>query len=220
VGYEYRTEPNWEAAWQEWVRQNSGTPTLEIWLDETPEPGYTTLARLAELGDRWVVTNLMISMAQPPDVEINGSLWAWSGFVWAGRNEAGVTPHHLRAISLSDIYRQAALARGEGLTGMKRIDDALARLPLRKPGTRPRRTAVEDAKVAAAYVAEVAAEGAEPLYARLGDRLGYSPSTMVDIVKRLRTEGFLTRPAHRGTAGGELTEKAKRLLDEESGSGE
>lgn len=69
------------------------------------------------------------------------------------------------------------------------------------------------ATVAAHYVL-LAAES-QSVVPTLANAYGLAHETVRDIVKQCRADGLLTSPAISGRAGGQLTEKAQRLLEAE-----
>jgi len=82
----------------------------------------------------------------------------------------------------------------------------------RRPGRRGRPD-LYYAELAKQYV-DLLAESSTPTK-DLAQRLNYSPSSTRDLLHQARRRGLLSSPAT-GLAGGELTEKAKRLLTVES----
>lgn len=84
----------------------------------------------------------------------------------------------------------------------------------RRPG-RAGRSPLEYARVAARYEALALSHAtARAPIAALADDLSVSPSTARNLVAQCRDRGLLTRPGQ-GSAGGALTERAKRLLNGE-----
>ena len=66
------------------------------------------------------------------------------------------------------------------------------------------------ARLAAEYI-ELLRTGSTPTK-DLAEKHHYSPASMRDYLNKARSRGLLTRP-QRGRAGGELTDKARRLLN-------
>lgn len=80
-----------------------------------------------------------------------------------------------------------------------------------KHAGRRKRTPLYCAQVSAAYVREVAV-GPKP-YERMAEEFDSTADAMLDVVKEARRRGFLTK-APAGKAGGQLTKKAIRTLDD------
>ncbi len=87
----------------------------------------------------------------------------------------------------------------------------------KRPSPPTKQPTVEDARIAARYVADIRAYGSRGVYQRMADQMGagYSPRYVRKRIERSR--GLLLTPAPRpGVAGGELTELAKSLLRSET----
>jgi hypothetical protein len=80
-----------------------------------------------------------------------------------------------------------------------------------RPGRRGRPDR-EYAELAAAYV-HVLETSPHPVQA-LAEKLAFSPSTVANMLSEARRRGLLTRPSTPGQPGGELTPRARDVLDE------
>lgn len=208
--WEYRFDPTWNEAYEQWIATQRGIPSCWLALREYPRRGYDTSVRLAELKGRWVMTDLVVSLSDAPTSDSAQMPLLWNGLGFReGVNEGGVTS------DLVDLIRWVELRDFSGLgvnpTGHARLDAALGRLTGIRTQRRNRRTPLIKAEIAAAYVSAVAA-GARAPNRVLAQKLGLSEASIRALVRDLRSEGYLTAPG-RGRKGGNLTQKAKQLLE-------
>jgi transposase-like protein len=121
------------------------------------------------------------------------------------------------------MYRRAPIdllyERARGYLSISREIGLSLNVDLKEFKTDPRpgrrgRPDVFYAELAKQYV-DLLAEGSTPTK-DLAERLGYSASSIRDLIHQARRRGLLTR-ASKGLAGGELTENARRLLSIENG---
>jgi hypothetical protein len=127
---------------------------------------------------------------------------------------AEITSDALRSLSLRKIQREldeiiGRWAKRDPLT--HRLTKGFAES--RRPGRRGRDD-VEYAAVADVYIKHVRLNSSAPVE-RAAEELNYSTSTVRALLNKARNRGLLTR-AGPGRAGGDLTEKAKRLLAKHS----
>ncbi len=83
----------------------------------------------------------------------------------------------------------------------------------RRPG-RPGKSDREFAKLAVEYVEALDQPSTRPT-ADVAKKRGYDPAHIRDGIHEARERGLLTRPPTKGRAGGELTAKARQLLQQE-----
>jgi hypothetical protein len=115
--------------------------------------------------------------------------------------------------------------RPDGGPGSELHERALKRVaaisPHRELRTGRPRTSDEDLVTVAAMFAALVDEGARNPYEQIAEALHYSPTTVATRVRTARRRGFLTKPTptrsgstRGGTPRGELTDKARKLLEE------
>jgi hypothetical protein len=178
-------------------------------MPATPRLGYQASLRYAEIGGRWIITDLIVSMHDPGPTPSSTPPSLWNGFsYWPGVNDGGVTSSVVSELSWAELRDFAGLALEP--TGSIRLDEALMRLPTSLPSRRPGRTSRQKAEIAAAYV-EAVKGGVRAPNLVLAARLGLTESSARALIRNLRREGFLTSPG-RGHGGGELTRLAQELL--------
>jgi hypothetical protein len=192
-------------------RYVTGRGYARVEMPDYPLPDFITEAWFTEVEGGAVITELTVRLNIPQPILERHPVWDPRGWVpQAGPGAEGVTARVLRALTLSPIRADGSAAMP---TGDRDVDAALERMfesggP--KGGGRHRKSDLDRALLAAAYVRE-AHKGAG-VFERLRAEMHQSPETLRSYVKQLRVDGFLTRPARRGQPGGELTEKSKELL--------
>jgi hypothetical protein len=189
---------------------------VQVPLDDFPEVGYTTSVEIrnTETGPR--ITFIGVGMKPTP---IDDQAFPWyTGIVTVGQNESGVTARLLKQLNHTAILKEALKKlHEEEPSGVPSVDEAIAQITDSFEGSRTqRRDDRFKARLAAAYVAQVAETGGRGVYQELAERLNYSESTLRSYVAELRTSGFLSA-GRAGAAGGELTDKTKTLLDKDGG---
>ena len=199
-------------------------PKRRLWLyDHESVPGYTLSIRYQETYHGPVITDLCISVSEPPEWRAARSSDApgpWLNEFYYAPTTPGVSPREvtiqaLQSIRMADILEAVRKALPEP----EQMDDLGWRefvAAIREGGRRGRRDDHFFAAVAALYL-EVAAEMQRGVYDEMAERapeLELAPASLRDVVKEAKRRGFI-RPltsAKRGQAGGALTDKARKYL--------
>lgn len=175
---------------------------------------------IRETSRGWAITDLCISLAPPEAlhgaIDYEDKRPRLSDFAVYPTDSPetirGITSRHLQAIKLDTIREKIA----DDLDGEKAADpewtERLEQITTSmRSGRANRRDDLFHAEIALVYV-DVSRHTRRGIYAEMRARLGYAESSLQDIVKEARNRGLLTRPIN-GRSGGNLTEKAKTLLE-------
>ena len=172
------------------------------------EDDWAVLLHLQWREDHFHVVEVSIRPAgQAPDP------WSWA--------PGTLSPTFIRGVQWGSLFESArqlcwmvlAFSDERGTSAFEQVWR-----PRQDPGTRPgppdksRRTL---ALLAARYVALIEAGERAPTKA-LAEELNYSPVTINEQLRKARNAGLLTA-APKGKAGGRLTAKAKKLLEDDHG---
>jgi hypothetical protein len=166
--------------------------------------------RLPGNPDYAVVGTFFISNRGPQLIGLSFSPWSYEK--WPVEM---LTTAMIRSAPLDRLYELTRYAISHSQAYGINLDVDLTEFARnRRPG-RSGRPDVFYARLAAEYV-ELLSTSSTPTK-DLARRHNYSPTSMRDYLNQARVRGLLT-PSQRGRAGGELTEKAMRLLRAEPGS--
>jgi hypothetical protein len=195
-----------------------GRPTLvpridgrgEVWLEAVLEGGWMARMRVVAQRDRAVVAEVRVFPAS----------WHAPGRWNVGKvPERGLTGRLLRTIPVGEAV--AALAENQSWWRRHhaQVSEEVFQQFLAPQGFEEtafersrRRDSTDYARLAAAYVAELN-RGTRTPHVALAKRFYLSAARVRDLVLEARNRGLLTRPPP-GRAGGSLTAKAKRMLEE------
>jgi predicted transcriptional regulator len=187
----------------------TGRGYAQITRADYPFPDFETTAFFTEVPEGGIVTELTVRLNLPEAIRQH-RIWDPRGWVpKTGPARDGITARALRSVSLKELWSEGhrALAQASppddpALLGV--FDHRVNR------GGRHRRTDLEKAQLAAAYVRQAKVGG--KVLNRLSEEVNLSVETVRSYLKSLRAEGFLTASDIRGRAGGTLTDKSKVLL--------
>lgn len=202
------------------------TPIEEFWFyfhEEDLIKGYTVSVRVQNSFHGPVITDLCISVAEPPDLRRfrKMELAPWLADWYFEPKEPGeqpprVTAQALQKIRMADIW--AKIRDEDKLPHPESIDDGAWRgfvRAIREGGEgRRRRDLYFYANVAELYL-EAAAQrqrGVYELMAKMAPELGLAPASLKDVVKEAKHLGILEPSPYPGVAGGNLTAKGRKHL--------
>ena len=200
--YKFRRDIDKEALrnWFTWIK-----------LEDHPRPGYTTSVRYEQTTAGWRLTDVAVSMSQIPNDPFGSATvapWLYNGVALKDLNEEGITSRILHDVRIGRINSEVVehLAAGTDLNwAFEELKKTLT------PSRRQEHTDQFKASLARAYVQAVK-ENPRGAHERIAEVINYSPKTVREYIKRIREEGWITEPPKRGTAGGELTTKAMKVL--------
>ena len=195
---------------------------LGVWVyDHESVPGYTLSIRYQETYHGPLITDLCISVSEPPELRAARSSdepGPWLAEFYLEPTTPGVVPREvtiqaLQSIRMADILEAVRKALPEP----EQIDDTGWRefVAAIREGDRPRRRDEHFYAAVAALYVEVAAEMQRGVYDEMAERapeLRLAPASLRDVVKEAKRRGFIRPAAKRGQAGGVLTDKARKYL--------
>jgi hypothetical protein len=200
------------------VRAKSRQSWKVIDLDPGASEGVTM--RLASADHPGLAVQVVFS-AEAASLRGDAQYMAPLSFRVAVTEPAGraLTARTIDAIPFGAVVAEAWRMLTQGL-GNEEVQgwndpDSLPELATRltqRPGRR-KRPEIEWAELARNYVDALEREPDRPVEA-LAESLNMKRKTVSNALESARRRGLLTRPRKQGAAGGRLTAKAKRLLDE------
>jgi hypothetical protein len=179
---------------------------------------FVISAHVQHFGEGWIITDLGV-VPYTPDwqkrIKKSGGPLVSS---WLPKHEEGdepfpgVTSGTLTSLRFDAVRKWVAeeiLKKTGPREAPSTLQDDLAQTF--RPGRRARRTPLLYAQMASFYLD--VCQRTDKVYEEMAKGLHLAPSTIRDIVKEARKQEMLTRPPGQGIRGGELTDKAKHLLD-------
>jgi hypothetical protein len=193
----------------------------EVWVESPLGEEWVAAFRLFEQEGNLAIGELRIFPATDEKDRLPGRWPAEIEGLAATRvvPRGGLTARLVRTARFDDVntFIRSALdelrRRGFALEPWKGV--VAAAPPAPKRAGRRGLPDVEYAKVAAAYVARIGQRNPVEEVAR---EMHYSHQRIREMLRTARRRGLLTDPPRRGRAGGDLTDRARRLLREEGAS--
>jgi len=186
-------------------------------------PGFIVSAHIQQFAEGWIITDLAVAAA-PPDWKKRIPSKKDRPFVSSVLPKpdgittpyGGIVSGTLTSLRVEDLRRWVADEVGmrPKLTSAQAAWDADLVAAFRS-GKRVKRTPQFYARIAAIYVEE--SQRTDKVYKAMAERIPLAESTIRDIVKKARKLDLLTRPPGQGRRGGQLTDEARFLLEQESG---
>ena len=211
-----RRVPHKTSGWWGSPGSVSADPTVDAVVhvyNEERFPGWTFTVTFSPAGRP-------VGFAVVAHAPVDAAGWPQAGDAPRHPREApGITARWLRSLPLAEIQETARKAYiGRRTTGppdlLAKSLENWARIFADTP--RPGRRGRDDrayAEMAALYVAELERNPTFAVQA-LAERLHYARTQVRSVLTEARRRQLLTKPMTPGRAGGELTDKAKRLLQE------